>query len=371
MTDERLLAVKGRAAAVFRKIPGVTGVGLGGRERDGRPTGELVIKVFVRQKRPPEELTPGEMLPPAFEGIGVDVSILGEAHQEMGSPLLPEAPEGTPQVPENDLDKGKYRPLIGGALIQSKLQGTSAGTGGSFWVNTDDPTKVYVLTNYHVISSTDNPKAPIGTPVSQPLAIQPPATGLDPRIGGFAGGDRQPPRDAALVQLDPGTEYLAEIHCTGVISPTTHDIDPAADLVLATPYPVRKYGARTGLTGGTIEAVAVEKTVDGIHRTNLTVTKPNASPEVKAGQTLYFNDHGDSGAALVNDDNQIVALHFAGDDDTPHVHKGLAIPIKDVIDRFADPAAEGIKIRPATADRKGQVQKVPPAAPACCAACTG
>src|SRR5262249_58525684 len=34
---------------------------------------------------------------------------------------------------------------------------------------------------------------------------------------------------------------------------------------------------------------------------------------------------------------------------------------KDVIDRFA--AAEGIKIQPATADRNGQVQKVPPAAP--------
>ena len=49
MTDERLIAVKMRAAAEFRKIPGVTGVGLGGRERDGRPTGELVIKVFVRQ----------------------------------------------------------------------------------------------------------------------------------------------------------------------------------------------------------------------------------------------------------------------------------------------------------------------------------
>ena len=359
MTDERLIAVKMRAAAEFRKIPGVTGVGLGGRERDGRPTGELVIKVFVRQKRPPGELTPGEMLPPQFEGIGVDVSILGEAHQEMASPLPPEAPEGKPQVPENDLDKTKYRPLIGGALIQSKLQGTSAGTGGSFWVNTDDPTKVYVLTNYHVISSIDNPKAPIGTLVSQPLAIQPPATGLDPRIGTFAGGDRQPPRDAALVQLDPGTEYYAEIHCMGVISPTTHDIDPAMDLVLPTPYPVRKYGARTGLTGGTVEAVLVEKTVDGVHRTNVTVTKPNASPEVKADQTLYFNDHGDSGAALVNDGNQIVALHFAGDDTTPHVHKGLAIPIKDVIDRFA--AAEGIKIQPATADRNGQVQKVPPA----------
>jgi hypothetical protein len=363
MTDERLIAVKSRAAAQFAKIPGVTGVGLGGRERDGRPTGELVIKVFVRRKRPPEVLTPGELLPPQFEGIGVDVSVLGEAHQEMSNPLLPEAAEGTPYVPETDIDKTRYRPLIGGALIQSNLLGTGAGTGGSFWVNTADPTKVYLLTNYHVISSSDNPTAPVGSPVSQPLGVAPLAAGLGPRIGTFAGGDRQAPRDAALVQLDPGTEYFAEIHCMGVISPTTHDVDPVSDLALLTPYPVRKYGMRTGLTGGTVEAVMVEKTVDNIHRTNLMVTTPNVSPEVKGGQTLYFNDHGDSGAALVNDDNQIVGLHFAGDDDTALVHKSLALPIKDIIDRFADPTAEGISIRPATADRKGQVQKVPPAAP--------
>ena len=36
--DARLLGIKERAAAVLMALPGVTGVGIGGRLRDGRPT---------------------------------------------------------------------------------------------------------------------------------------------------------------------------------------------------------------------------------------------------------------------------------------------------------------------------------------------
>src|SRR5882724_8043691 len=71
VTEERLVELKELAAAQFLRIPGVTAVGLGGRERDGKPTGEVVLKVFVERKRPAAELTPGQLLPPEFEGVGV------------------------------------------------------------------------------------------------------------------------------------------------------------------------------------------------------------------------------------------------------------------------------------------------------------
>jgi len=35
-----------------KELPGVTAVGLGGRERAGEPTGEIVLKVFVERGVP-------------------------------------------------------------------------------------------------------------------------------------------------------------------------------------------------------------------------------------------------------------------------------------------------------------------------------
>src|SRR6266542_2385036 len=94
MPDDRLIAVKDRAAALFLQIPGVTAVGLGGRERGGQPTGEVVLKVFVARKRPAAELTPGQLLPEQFEGVGVDVSEMQEAELEGTPPPQPAPPPG-------------------------------------------------------------------------------------------------------------------------------------------------------------------------------------------------------------------------------------------------------------------------------------
>jgi hypothetical protein len=48
---ERLIEFKERVARQLMSLPRVTGAGIGGRERDGRPTGEIVIKVLVARKR--------------------------------------------------------------------------------------------------------------------------------------------------------------------------------------------------------------------------------------------------------------------------------------------------------------------------------
>ena len=102
MADEELIELKERAAAEFLRVPGVTAVGLGGRERDGRPTGEVVLKVFVERKRPAAELTPGQLLPPEFEGLGVDVVELPEP--SLGGRTAPPQPgsPGTSQATSTD-----------------------------------------------------------------------------------------------------------------------------------------------------------------------------------------------------------------------------------------------------------------------------
>ena len=77
MRDEEYFAIKDRAAAALRRIPHVTGVGIGGRERNGRPTGEIVIKVFVERKKPAADVPAEEMIPASFEGVSTDVVEMG------------------------------------------------------------------------------------------------------------------------------------------------------------------------------------------------------------------------------------------------------------------------------------------------------
>src|SRR5262245_16232779 len=77
MRDEEYFAIKDRASAVLLKIPHVTAVGIGGGERNGQPTGEIVIKVFVERKKPRGEVPPSEMIPASFEGVAIDVVEMG------------------------------------------------------------------------------------------------------------------------------------------------------------------------------------------------------------------------------------------------------------------------------------------------------
>jgi hypothetical protein len=45
--DEELVTIKERAVEHLMRLPGVHAVGIGGWDRGGRPTGEIVLKVFV------------------------------------------------------------------------------------------------------------------------------------------------------------------------------------------------------------------------------------------------------------------------------------------------------------------------------------
>jgi hypothetical protein len=355
MPDDRLIAVKDRAAALFLAIPGVTAVGLGGRERGGQPTGEVVLKVFVARKRPAAELTPGETLPPQFEGIGVDVVELTEGEEDAAPPPQPAPPPGSAQVSLDDRDQHKYRPLQGGVRLQVVLNGSSGGTLGCFMRNTADANKIYALTNYHVMASSSGNATPVAntTRVGQPTDQDGPTKCCSDLFGTFAGGARDTIRDAALVQLDPDTEWMVDIVEIGPVS-GTHTVTAAEAAPLN--YRVRKRGERTRLTGGIVEAVNTVDTTSGVTRHNVMIVRPNPNPAVPAGHIVYFADHGDSGAVVVNDANEVVALHFAGAV-VGNLRKGKEIPIADVIAQFQ--AVEHLSVAVATATQNGVVNKVP------------
>jgi len=358
--DDRLLAVKDRAAALFLTIPGVTGVGLGGRERDGRPTGEIVLKAFVARKLSAAELGPAELLPAQFEGVGVDVvelpepTLEGGPVVEVGSPALP----GSPGTSAGDLDDTEYRPLKGGARVQVGLGGAGFGTLGCLMTDPADPAKVYALTNFHVVKPKAGPAPVAGTTrLGQPDNQDGPTKCCSHIIGTFAGGSADTIEDAAVIRLDGGLTWLAEVNELGVVT-GTHTLTLAEVSPLT--YQVRKRGARTGLTGGIVESINTTIKVDGITRTNVTVVKPNPNPGVKAGGKLFFSDAGDSGSAILNTSNEVVALHFAGSQ-VGILHKGLELPIADILAQLH--AVTNLTLAVATATDKGQVKVVPGAPP--------
>ena len=75
---ERLRAVKAAHEANLMRKANVVGVGIGLRQREGKPTGEPVIVVSVTHKVPSSQLAPDDVIPRELDGIPVDVQAVGK-----------------------------------------------------------------------------------------------------------------------------------------------------------------------------------------------------------------------------------------------------------------------------------------------------
>lgn len=73
----KIAEVQSRHESALLRYPHVVGVSQGIRAKQGRPTGEPCLVVFVDQKIPAEKLDPGDVLPKEMEGIPVDVVEVG------------------------------------------------------------------------------------------------------------------------------------------------------------------------------------------------------------------------------------------------------------------------------------------------------
>lgn len=75
---ERASAVKERYQDELMKKANVIGVGVGLKETGGALTEEVVLVVFVTEKKPVSQLAPEDLLPAELEGVPVDVQAIGE-----------------------------------------------------------------------------------------------------------------------------------------------------------------------------------------------------------------------------------------------------------------------------------------------------
>jgi hypothetical protein len=235
-------------------------------------------------------------------------------------------------------DDQRPRPLVGGVRLTSKDSDYAGTLGCLLW----DPKNVdvgFALTAQHVIQPPDTRAVEKNkTKLGQPKGTDGSTGYGNDIIGVWADGQKVinaagtfADRDEAVVRLQPGMRWRPEIV----------EIAPIKGMHVLTleegnrhTYPVRKRGALSGLTGGVIKSyatnAATEPDPDKQHA--LIIITPNPNPAAKPGDEVVFAVEGDSGAAIVNEANEVVALLHHVAKDTGEVH---CTPIEQVLGRFA------------------------------------
>jgi hypothetical protein len=149
-----LISAKSSIEADLLKRPGVTGVGVGYREKGGQLTDELVIRVYLESKRPLAEVSAESRIPTEIGGFKTDV--IQKGHDVAAG-----------------LENYKRRPIVGGLEITRVGQGKQYYGSICCFVNKFNKTpkgaievwgEVYLLSCAHVLA----PYSPVDDRVYQP-----------------------------------------------------------------------------------------------------------------------------------------------------------------------------------------------------------
>jgi len=259
---DAMIKAKLAAAADLLKRPGVTGVGVGYREKGGQLTDEHAIRVYVEHKRPLNEIPAEYRIPTEIAGFKTDV--IEKGHDVLVS-----------------LENKRVRPLVGGLEI-SRMQPGVKEAYGSICCFVDKRTKTasgayeittgYMLTAAHVL---EPPGGALNDAVYQARPIDLCAEKADINWG----------NDAGLARLGTNVTCKNDIY----------DVGPIGDIgdPVRIDQQVRKQGKTTGLTTGIISDLSysyfniqVGKQFSDLFKfTPLKATEP-------------FCDHGDSGGPV-------------------------------------------------------------------------
>jgi hypothetical protein len=261
--------------------PGVINVGIGLAIKENVITNEPAIIVAVNKKRKSNELVNNELIPKQINGIRIDIIETNPIDQ--GDPY------------------GKFDKLIGGISISnSRLRGLGT-LGGIFY---DKKTNKPVgITNWHVAKRL---RGRVGDRIVQPGG----ANANDNTIGTLTDWDKS--YDCARIDL---TARAIEIY-----SKQNHVKEDLKGLgIPMVGMPIRKSGARTGLTYAVIQS---------IFGTDINIV-PNPQ---KTPKDTEISMSGDSGSLWTSDDGsdlRAIALHWGGDLNS---YMAYAIDINKVAD---------------------------------------
>ena len=277
----------------------VVGVGIGEKFSRGRYTGKLGVTVFVAKKYPLSRVKRADFIPVTAGNVPTDVV-------EIGYP-----------VSRAPLPRRRLRPVQPGTSISPEDNlWDLAGTFGV--VVTDRAGKHYILSNNHVL--TDENRLPIGTRILQQGQLD----------GGLGPGDRV----AKLTQYVP-LKFDNKRNWMDAAVARLYSSVPVDKTILGIGVPrsagrprrnmkVRKSGRTTGVTSGIIRELKVD--VPDMEFDNGFVSMEDVmsieSPD-------FFSKTGDSGSAIVNENDRVVGLLYGGSKG-----RDFAIPVQRILRRF-------------------------------------
>lgn len=328
MNQTELAALHARAEAALQGYPGVIGVGYGLKQVQGKTTRTLAWQVFVEEKKSPGDLNEAERIPEHFQGIPTDVRVVPELRRL------------------HCQDMKQYEVLISGITVTNlKLdnQGNRpVGTLGFFATLNNDSSSdnVVLVSNHHVLAQGG---AAVGDPIYQPerkeengqvvIVNDERKQGLIAEIhdlGKEENVEFQYPGetksvyhvDCASAKLkicissackcncgiryrnqvrEPDETITAPIKITKVKRLGHAEMPAPGD----PPYRVFKVGSRTSKTWGTVLGIGIPgpKGEKGIIEIKV--------DGVDCDKNKRFAAKGDSGSAILNEQNELVGLLFA------------------------------------------------------------
>ena len=284
-------------------LPGVQGVDIDRKISHGEVTDELSIVVYVAEKKDPGELSEDELIPAEIDGIPTDVQ---EEVIELQSLLVPQ------EQLLSGLDTGKYTPLRGGISmgpcrgiymeppdVPSPGHYLTSGTLGALVRDRATGARM-ALTNFHVACVDDTWS--VGDAMAQPSRPDGGSCPAD-RYGTLTRSSLSENVDGAVITLDEGVDRECRIEEIGDVQGTV-----AAQVGTA----VRKRGRTTRLTFGQVASTDATVTVnfgDGIGTRTLK-NQIRVTPDT--AQNARFSDRGDSGSVVVDANNRVLGLLWAG-----------------------------------------------------------
>jgi hypothetical protein len=314
-----------------KKHPNVTSVGLGYKYVGGIRTDRVALVIGVVKKRKPSKLKAAEFLPAEIDGIPTDVRQYTFRARILGNMDGGVAPLEFTQ---------RKRPCPAGFSVGHER--ITAGTFGAPIVRNG---KLGILSNAHVLANSND--GSIGDHILQPGPYD--GGGIADRIarldatvtinsgsgsGCTVGGIPWPPwkkkKRERLEQPDPNRVdcAFAEALKEEWIEKLIYRIGPVDGLLNPQlGWPIRKAGRTTEVTRGLVDQLQVSSVVDyGDFVANFT------NQALFIAQNGQFSGPGDSGSAIVNDNNDLCALLFAGGTDEEGRDVTLGNVIEDVYD---------------------------------------
>lgn len=272
------------------------GVGVGLKEVRGQPTKDLSLKLYVRNKIPDKDLSKKDNLKGIVGTTLIDVVQLGPLRAR-GS------------------FKQRVRPGLGGCsgcvVVPNLVYTGTLGLGMRGFGGLAD--RVFVLSNNHVLANEN--RAMIGDPVIQPGGLDggDPANDTIGHLFDFVKlrmgqpGDPNPPInrvDAACAEVNSFGEFTREIFWVGY--PKGWRARKSVEQAVAQGQSeVQKTGRTTGYTTGRISDVSFDGWVgyssgDAYFEDQLLIVPGS------------FSAPGDSGSCILDMDENVVGLLFAG-----------------------------------------------------------